>query len=139
MAFLLDTCLLSEFMKPRPDAGVIEWLGGALDADLFISVLTLGELRKGIERLAAGKKRASLQGEYTLIRSRFSSRVLPIDSGVAERWGDLSAAALSAGRHLHPVDGLIAATALEARYILVTRNVADFDGTRVPIMNPWVG
>lgn len=139
MAFLLDTCLLSELMKPKPDAGVLEWLKASFESDLFISVLTLGELKQGIERLATGKKKAGLQREYTQIRSQFSSRTLPVGSGVAERWGGLSAAASSAGRHLHVVDGLIAATALEAGCVLVTRNVADFEHTTVPTLDPWSG
>lgn len=137
MAYLLDTCLLSEVWKPAPDAGVVSWLGSQLESDLFISVLTLGELKKGIQRLATGKRRARLLRDFTLLRSRFASRVLEVSAGVAERWGDLAASAAHDGRHLHVVDGLLAATALEAGFVLVTRNIADFTSTPVPTLNPW--
>ncbi len=135
--FVLDTCLLSEIWKPAPDAGVLDWLGSSVEADLFVSVLTLAELKKGISQLASGKKKAALLRDYTLLRSRFSSRVLEVSAAVAERWGDLASTAVRTGRHLRVVDGLIAATALEAGCVLVTRNVADFESTTVPTLNPW--
>ena len=137
MAYLLDTCLLSEVWKPAPNQGVIEWLSSSAEDELFLSVLTLGELKKGIERLPTGKKRDRITSDYGLLRSRFSSRVLPISDLVAERWGGLAAAAGDAGRHLHVVDGLIAATALIAGLTVVTRNVDDFAPAPVPILDPW--
>lgn len=137
MAYLLDTCLLSEVWKPRPNAGVIEWLEASMEEDLFLSVLSLGELEKGIQRLPDGRKKARLARDYVLLRSRFSSRVLGVTDVIAERWGDLSAAAERAGRHIHVIDGLIAATALVQGLTVVTRNVDDFATIPVPLLDPW--
>lgn len=137
MAFLLDTCLLSEVWKPNPNAGVIEWLEESNEDELFLSVLSLGELRKGIDRLPHGKKRDRLAKDYVLLRSRFSSRILAVTDVVAERWGTLSAEASRAGRHLHVIDGLLAATALVVGLSVVTRNVGDFEPTLVPVIDPW--
>jgi toxin FitB len=137
-SFLLDTCLLSEVWKPTPDEGVLTWLGSTVEEDLFLSVLSLGELKKGIDRLPIGKKRDGLGRDYILLRSRFGSRVLAVTDVVAERWGALSAEATRAGRHLHVVDGLIAATALVHGLAVVTRNVDDFVETSVPVVGPWI-
>lgn len=137
MGQLLDTCVLSEVWKPAPDAGVMEWLSASIEDDLFVSVLSLGELKKGIARLSEGKKKDRLLRDYLLLRSRFSPRVLPVSDAVAERWGEIAAAAERAGRHAHVVDGLIAATALVFGHALVTRNERDFAALPVPLVNPW--
>lgn len=137
MGYLLDTCLLSEVWKPKPNRGVLDWLGESREDELFLSVLTLGEIQKGIARLPAGKKRGALERDYALLRSRFSSRVLGVTETVAETWGQLSASAARDGRHLHVVDGLLAATALVAGLTVVTRNGADFAVTPVPLIDPW--
>lgn len=139
MAFLLDTCLLSEVWKPKPDAGVIAWLTASLEDDLFLSVLSLGEIRKGIDRLPHGKKRDRLSRDFVALRSRFASRVLPVTDVVAERWGALSAEAGRHGKQVHVVDGLVAATALVAGLTVVTRNVDDFAAAHVPVLDPWNG
>lgn len=136
--FLLDTCLLSEVWKPAPAESVIEWLDQTVEDELFLSVLTLGELRKGIDRMPAGKKRDRLSRDYVALRSRFSTRVLPITDVVAERWGQISAEAGRAGKQVHVVDGLIAASALVSGLTVVTRNAGDFSATNVPVLNPWV-
>ena len=137
MGFLLDTCLLSEVWKPAPNAGVLEWLGGSEEDELFLSVLSLGELKRGIEELAEGRKKQRLARDYTSLRSRFSSRVLPVTDIIAERWGDLAAHARRVGRRLHVVDGLLSATALVRGLTVVTRNSDDFELTSVPLVNPW--
>lgn len=137
MAFLLDTCVISEAWKPAPNAGVREWLEDSYEDELFLSALSLGEITKGIERLPDGKKKTRLAKDFALLRSRFSSRVLPVTDVVAERWGELSAGAEAAGRHLHVVDGLIAATAWTFGLTLVTRKVKDFEVAPVPVANPW--
>ena len=137
MGYLLDTCLLSEIWRAKPNEGVVDWLRGSSEDELFLSVLALGEVRKGIEKLAAGRKKERLVRDYALLRSRFSSRVLPVTDGVAERWGELAASAGRAGRHLHVVDGLVAATALVSGLTVVTRNVGDFAVTPVPVLDPW--
>ncbi|HEY5242507.1 MAG TPA: type II toxin-antitoxin system VapC family toxin [Polyangiaceae bacterium] len=137
MGYLLDTCLLSEVWRPSPNAGVIEWLGGSMEEELFVSALSLGELKKGIEKLPESRKKTRLARDYVLLRSRFSSRVLAVTDVIAERWGDLSASAERSGRHIHVVDGLIAATALVLGLTVVTRNVDDFATIAVPLNNPW--
>ena len=137
MGYLLDTCLVSEIWKPAPNRGAVEWLASSDEDELFVSVLCLGEIRKGISAVPDGKKKDRLIRDYALLRSRFSSRVLPVTDQVAERWGDLAAGASRAGRQLHVVDGLIAATALVFGQSLVTRKVADFATTPVPLVNPW--
>lgn len=137
MAFLLDTCLVSELWKPSPNAGVVDWLEESLEDELFLSVLSLGEIRRGVDRLPAGRKRDRLDRDLVKLRSRFSSRVLSVTDVVAERWGALSAETGRAGRQLRVVDGLIAATALVIGLTIVTRNVADFAPTSAPIVDPW--
>ena len=137
MPFLLDTCLISEVWKPAPDPGVIDWLTGSIEDELFLSVLTLGELRKGITGLAEGRKKQRLVRDYGLLRSRFGARVLSVGDLVAERWGELSAEASRQGRTIHVVDGLLAATVMVHGLTLVTRNVTDFATVPVPIENPW--
>src|SRR5262245_11034438 len=121
MGFLLDTCLISEVWKPKPNEGVMEWLRGSVEEELFLSVLSLGEIKKGIEKLPDGTRKSRLLRDYVLLRSRFSARVLAITDVTAERWGDLSAHAQRSGQHLHVVDGLVAATALVVGLTLVTR------------------
>ncbi len=137
MGFLLDTCLISEAWKPSPNPGVVAWLGGSEEEELYISVLCLGEIRKGIGSLETGKKKTSLLRDYAALRSRFSTRILAVTDQTAERWGDLAADARRAGKHFHVVDGLVAATALVHGHTLVTRNVSDFGAAPVPIVNPW--
>jgi predicted nucleic acid-binding protein len=137
MPFLLDTCLHSEVWKPSPNAGVLEWLGDSIEEESFLSVLTLGEIKKGIEALAVGRRRDRLSRDFVLLRGRFAGRVLPVTELTAERWGELSAAAARAGRTLHVVDGLLAATAVVHGLTLVTRNTSDFAATPVPLLNPW--
>ena len=100
-------------------------------------MLSLGELRKGIERLPAGRKKDRLARDYAALRSRFSSRVVGIRDAVAERWGALSADASRRGKHLHVKGGLIAATALVHGLSVVTRNTDDFEITLAPLVDPW--
>lgn len=137
MAYLLDTCVLSEVWRPAPNSGVLRWLGEAVEDDLLLSALTLGEIRKGIAGLAEGRKKERLSRDCAAIKSRFAARILPVTAAVAERWGELSARARKVGRALHVVDGLLAATASVHDLTLVTRNTADFEVARLPIVNPW--
>ena len=137
MSYLLDTCLVSEIWKPSPNHGVLAWLNDSFEDELHLSVLSLGEIRKGISMLTAGRKRERLLRDYALLRGRFSQRVLPVSDATAERWGDLAGEASRLGRPLHVVDGLLAATSLVHGLTLVTRNVGDFGATPVPIINPW--
>lgn len=138
MRYLLDTNVLSEPARPDPDPNVIAWLEEQSQIDLVISVLTLGEIEQGVERLPAGRKRDRLREwlEVDLPR-RFRDRVLPIDDRVARNWGRLSAWARTAGRPLPVIDGLLLATAAAYDLTFVTRNESDCADRGVPIANPW--
>lgn len=137
--FLLDTNVLSEFKRRgAPDQNVAAWLR-ATDPDLlWASVLSFGEIRKGIERLAPGKRRRELERwlEHDLDQW-FEERLLPVTRAISERWGVLNAQALDQGTPIPSIDGLIAATALEHDLTVVTRNVKDFANLGVKIFNPW--
>lgn len=137
MAYLLDTCLLSEVWKPAPNEGVVDWLSASVEEELYMSVLSLGELRRAIERLADGKKKQRLAKDHAALRSRFGARILGVSAVIAERWGTVSAEATRAGKHVHVIDGLLAATALVRGLTVVTRNVSDFAGAAVPVLDPW--
>ena len=140
MNFLLDTNVVSEWVKPRPDPGVIEWLASADEDRLFLSVATLAELRYGIERLPAGRKSAQLQEWLeTELRSRFEGRVVAIDETVAALWGKLLAKADAVGMPVGAMDGFLAATAAAHQMTLVTRNEMDFAGAGIKTLNPWSG
>jgi predicted nucleic acid-binding protein len=137
--FLFDTNIPSEMLRPRPNSNVTAWVERQTFQSLFISVITLGELRKGTA-LLVGQTLRKTELER-LIDERlpdwFADRVLPVSVPIAERWGTLDAERQLAGRPLHVADGLIAATALEYNLTLVTRNVKDFAGLGVSLLNPW--
>jgi len=136
--FLLDTNVVSEWTKPRPDAGVVTWLAEADEDRVFISVVTLAELRHGVERMAAGMRRDRLDTWLTQdIPRRFEARVLPVDVETADAWGHVMARGQAAGRPVGAMDGFIAATAERHGLTVVTRNVADFEGLAVELVNPW--
>jgi predicted nucleic acid-binding protein len=136
--FLLDTNVISELIKSEPDSNVLRWIDDTEETILFLSVLTLGEIRNGIERLNPGKRRGRLESWLTIdLRLRFQDRILSIDEAIAERWGVLSARAVRKGRPVPAIDGLLVATALHHDLMLVTRNDTDVRGTGVPTLNPW--
>jgi predicted nucleic acid-binding protein len=137
--FLLDTNVPSEMLRPRPEANVIAWIKRQVKDTLFVSVVTLGELRRGVTLLAEqSSRRAELERMiHEKVPSWFQDRILPITRLVAERWGVLDGERQLAGRPLNIADGMIAATALEHDLIIVTRNVKDFDQVGVAIINPW--
>jgi toxin FitB len=136
--FLLDTNVISELTKPAPDGNVLRWINETEERILFLSVLTLGEIRNGIERLGAGKRRGRLESWLTVdLRLRFQDRILGVDEAIAERWGSLSATAAKKGKPVPVIDGLLAATALHHDLMLVTRNDTDVSGTGVATLNPW--
>jgi len=137
--FLLDTCIVSELWTPKPESRVVEWLEQADEGDLALSVLTLGEIQKGISRLPSGKKAQQLALVFSELKKRFNERLLPVSAPIAERWGRLSSKAAREGQTLHPIDGLIAATAAEHELSIVTRNVDDFRAVGVALVNPWSG
>jgi toxin FitB len=136
--FLLDTNCISEMVRARPEPRVLEWMEAADESLLFLSVLTLGEIRKGIAGLPQSRRRTSLESWLELeLRSRFAGRILSVNDAVADRWGMLAAGAKREGSSLSAIDGLLAATALQYNLTIVSRNVADFGDTPVPVLNPW--
>ena len=134
--FLLDTNIISELVKAKPEPRVTAWIENVDESLLYLSVLTLGEIRKGIASLRDGARRVSLQawldGDLVL---RFSDRILSIDLDVADRWGRIAGNARK--KPLPVIDGLLAATALHHDLTLVTRNIADIAGSGVAVFNPW--
>ena len=136
--FLLDTNVVSEAVRTNPDPHVIDWLRSAEESLLHLSVLTLGEIRKGVAGLPQSRKRTRLEVWLEVeLQARFAGRILAVDGAVADRWGLLAAEAKRKGKALSAVDGLLAATALEHNLTLVSRNIRDFANTRVEVLNPW--
>ena len=136
MSYLIDTNVLSELRKRQPDANVVAWLEERPRQSLHLSVLSLGEIRKGIESVADAAYRQTLTDWLeTDLPTYFVGRLLSIDAPVADRWGRVQA---TAGRTLPVIDGLLAATALQHDLTLVTRNVKDFAGLGVPLIDPWL-
>ncbi len=119
------------------DRGVDRWVNATPEGQMFTSVLTLAEIRFGIELLPAGRRRKQLEVWLDELRVSFESRLLPVTAAIAERWAVLSAQSRQRGNPVSVTDGLIAATALECNLTLVTRNVKDFSGLGVDILNPW--
>jgi predicted nucleic acid-binding protein len=137
--FLLDTNVISELIKSKPDANVVRWIDGTDESMLFLSVLTLGEVGNGIDRLSVGRRRGRLESWLDVdLRMRFKDRILAIDAAIAEWWGALTAPAAAKGQPVPVVDGLIAATALEYNLRLVTRNISDLAALEVSTLNPWL-
>jgi toxin FitB len=136
--FLLDTNCISELIRSRPEPRVLDWMRAADESLLYLSVLTLGEIRKGAAILPQSKRRTHLESWLEIdLQVRFSGRILGIDNAVSDRWGWLTAEAERKGNPLAAIDGLLAATALHHNLTIVSRNVSDFTSTRVPILNPW--
>jgi len=135
MSYLIDTNVLSELRRKQPDERVIAWMQDRPRQALFLSVLTLGEIRKGIERLGdLARRRKLLDWLEVELPNYFVGQMLTIDAHTADRWGRLMA---SAGRPLSAIDGLLAATALQHDLTLVTRNTRDFARLHVQLINPW--
>jgi len=137
--FLLDTNVISELMKPRPSRKVISWVDGTAEALMHLSVITIGEVRKGIDLLRDDDpRRAALQAWLDRdVRIRFAGRLLAFDDGVAERWGQLEALARKRRLTLPTIDAQLAATTLHHGLTFVTRNTADVAPTGVPVFDPW--
>lgn len=138
MSFLLDTCVISELIRPAPERRVIDWISGVDELELHLSVLTLGEIEKGITKLPSSPKRKRLARwlEDDLLQ-RFDGRILDVSAQVAFAWGRMSGEALRKGRPLPVIDALIAATALEHGLTVVTRNSSDIARTGAAVLDPW--
>jgi len=140
VSFLLDTCAVSELVRPRPDAGLVEWLSGQEETTLFLSALTLGELTKGVARLDESARRERLQRWLDEdLQQRFAERVLAVDGPVAREWGALQGAAQRRGETLPVIDSLLAATARVHDLTVVTHNVEDLRRSGAQVTDPWSG
>ena len=138
MNYLLDTNVLSEPLRPNPNKIVLDWLEGVDEDRLYISVIKIAELSRGVALLPEGRKqdrlKAWLQGD---LQDRFEGRLLDLDPKSAALWGELMAKAQREGRGLSPMDAFLAAIALTQAFILVSRNEKDFVRTGVTLLNPW--
>ena len=138
MKYLLDTCLIYELVKKEPNPGVVNWLDEQDEQTLFLSVLSLGELQKGISKLPGDTKKGELQAWIGLdLVERFTGRILDIDLETALCWGRIQGEAEKEGLKLPVMDSLIAATASAHGLMVVTRNVRDLERCGVRVCNPW--
>lgn len=137
MNYLLDTCVVSELMKPLPTACVVEWLVSIPAEQLFLSALTIGEIKRGIMKLPDSKKKARLIAWFETLLTDYQDRIVPVDLAVAEAWGTLQVQAEAAGQRMSIIDGYIAATASARQMVIVTRNEADFAMCHQNVVNPW--
>ena len=136
--YLLDTNVPSEFSRDRPETRVVAWLKAQPPTILYLSAVTIGEIRKGLVVLPQGRRRTELEAWFhTDLLVWFRNRILPVTDSIADRWGVLEGQCQLKGTPLNTADGMIAATALEHDLTLVTRNVKDFAGLGVVLLNPW--
>jgi predicted nucleic acid-binding protein len=138
--YLLDTNIVSEWVKPRPHAGVIQWLAGVDEDRVYLSVMTFAELWQGICEMSPGPRRNSLkEWVESDLPLRFDGRVFDVTSVVVEVWGSLMAQSQKMGMNLNAMDGFVAATAKVHAITLVTRNVRHFERLDIALANPWIG
>lgn len=138
MRYLLDTNVLSELVRPAPDANVVAWVRAQRPLDLMLSVLTIGELEQGIAALDDGhRRRTLLHWIRTELPRQLAGRILDIDTETAAAWGSLSGKATRKGRTIPVIDGLLLATALRHGLVMATHNSADFTGWGVSVVDPW--
>ena len=135
--FLLDTNVVCEPSRPQPNAAALHWLASVDESTLYLSAVTIGEIRAGIEKLGAVRSTARLETFLSALRARFRERILPFDADVAERWGRLVGGLASRGVRLPAIDSIVAATALQHDLTLVTRNVKDFERAGVAVVDPF--
>ena len=138
MKYLLDTCVISEVIKREPNKNVISWLQAQDEANLFLSLLTFGEIQKGIQKDPDQnrKKRLTIWVEEDL-KKRFENRIIPIDLKVVTNWGSLQGLAELAGKTMPTLDGLIAVSALTYHCTVATRNTSDMEQSTAELFNPW--
>ena len=134
---LLDTCTLSEFTRKLPNQNVLDWFSVQPDETLFLSVITIAEVRKGIECLPNSRRRGELENWLNSIVQRFDRRILPFDLKIPKRWAAMTAALEKKGRILPSMDSLIAATALKHDLTIITRNTRDFTGMGAKVLDIW--
>jgi hypothetical protein len=136
--YLLDTCVISELIKPKPSSKVTKWLRSCPEEGLFLSSLTIGEIQKGISKLPDSRKRKKLQSWLdSELTQRFDKRILGIDFKVAQKWGEIQASSEIAGLKMPVIDSLIASIGIVFEMTVVTRNTADMKNSGVRLFNPW--
>jgi len=136
--YLLDTCVISELVAKKPNPKVVSWIDSIDPDSAYLSVITIGEIRKGIEKLPDSRRKTTLHSWLIEeLMARFSGKILPIDTEVVLMWGQLIGSLESDGKKMAAIDSLIAATALYNHCSLVTRNETDFKHTGIEIINPW--
>lgn len=139
MNYLLDTCLISELAKSKPDEKVVEWVLSENETNFYVSVLTFGELHKGVEKLSDSKKKEELRiWIEDELQKRFQNRVIGIDMRVSILWGRIQCFAEKEGKPMPAIDSLIAATGIAYDLTVVTRNVTDMEQSGVKLLNPWL-
>ena len=138
MSYLVDTNVFSEPVKPKPDANVVAWLR-AKESDLYVSTITIGELRRGIERLPSGRRKTQLRAWLMALCDCMKGRVLSFNTSTAHVWGQLKAKWDASGIAIPSLDSQIAATAQRHQLVLVTRNTSDFAKCGVKLLNPFAG
>lgn len=136
--FLLDTNVISETRRRRPDPNVLRWLAGIDEERLYLSAFTPAEIRKGIVKLGQDRRAATYEAHLAELRLQFAGRILPLDDEVLDRWGQISGAAEARGLVLSAIDALFAATALHHNLVLATRNTRHLRDTGVQLHNPWM-
>ncbi|WP_163337096.1 type II toxin-antitoxin system VapC family toxin [Desulfopila sp. IMCC35008] len=138
MKYLLDTCVLSELIKKAPEKKVVSWISDLNEDDLYLSVLTIGEIYKGVEKLQSGAKKTELHNWVSNeLRERFKGRILDFDLPTASIWGKLQGESESVGRPMSAIDGQIAATGVSNNLTIATRNISDMEVSGVSLYNPW--
>ena len=137
MKYLLDTCVLSEFVKPAPDGAVLAWVDSRAENDLFVAAMTLAELRRGVARLPVSRRKSELSVWLENLQASLGERILPFTGDTAGYWGEMCARVEAVGKPMVAFDSIIAATAVEHGLALVTRNVQDFAAAPLMLINPW--
>lgn len=139
MSYLIDTCIISEFVKKKPNANVRSWFNQQLQTELYLSIITIAEIKKGIYKIESTQpeKALKLQNWLNTIEVNFSQRILPIDDKVLEQWSKFSASLEMQGKTLAVMDSLIGAATSLHNLTLVTRNVTDFNALPLKILNPF--
>jgi predicted nucleic acid-binding protein len=136
--YLLDTCVLSEFVKPKPERKVVDWLNTVDPESVFLSAVTIGEIQFGISNRPPSNRRTELEVWLNeALPQQFRGRVLALDAATFVTWGKMTAQQKRKGETQSVMDSLITATALEHKMVLVTRNVADFKASGLSVLNPW--
>ena len=140
MNFLLDTCVISELIKKSPDKNIIEWISGTEEYLLYISVITIGEITKGIEKLSDSARKSGLINWVEIdLKERFENKIVPFDLKAAKIWGKVQALTENSGKTLPAIDGIIASIGIANDMTVVTRNISDMEESGAALFNPWTG